>query len=437
MDCYDVFSAPHVFVHGLASMPTSRALAKMLSGLDVYAERALLAAGPADIVCVASPVDASYLQYLSSCGVGPSGDGIVVPAELDAPDANLAHRLAADTGALSRIRDLVGAEDRLILNPFIASAAEFELAAALEDALGAEVIVLGGPPATIEHATQKHLARRKAQELGVPTAPGEVVRLEPKADGTPRDVAPLRAAVPRWLPVTGRVIVRGSRGASGTATHIVDGRAECMARSMDAIAASRDNTVYLVEAMLPVAVTPNVQVCIEPGSGAIRHVSATDQRLDRDLRYDGNIWPSSAEHLGDMVSDAVQMAGWLRDEGFTGLLGLDFVEHGPTGEREYILAELNPRTNAVTYPKALAERLERGGQRFPAFLSGEARTDAGTFNELATTLGDLLWRPGMPNGVFPYNCGCLSEGEASIVALGQSRQSVEALHGETKLRLQG
>lgn len=426
----------HVYVHGLGAMPNPDALERELGRIDLYAERALLCARPRDVVCVPEPIDPAYLTYLRRTKIGPRPENILVLT--GGPDRGLAQRLAEDTAALRRIAERVaGGGGRLVLNPFIGTPSAFALGAALEQAVGAPVRVLGGNAEAVLRAGHKNVAREWARRLGVPVAPGEAVELETRPDGRPADLGPLRRAVERRLPRTGRVIVRGAVGASGTSTVVVEDERHSLDRALSILAERTNNSVYLVEAMLPIAESPNLQAFVDPDDGAVRLASVADQRLDQDLLYDGNIWPSRARWLGDMARDVRRLAGRLGEEGFTGLMGCDFVEFDDPdgGGRDYVMAELNPRTNASLYAKALAERVGRREGGVGAWLSAGVRTGAGSFAEFRDRHGERFYRPGQRRGVFPYNTGCLRKGELSVVYLGGSREEVVRMYEEFKERL--
>lgn len=111
--------------------------------------------------------------------------------------------------------------------------------------------------------------------------------------------------------------------------------------------------------MVDVIVSPNVSMHIEPNNGQILCVSVTDQRLGKNLVHEGNVYPPIAKTLRDMMSSARTISKWLQAKGYSGLVGFDFGEflNLETGKLEHFLAEINPRTNAATYPKALMEHV--------------------------------------------------------------------------------
>src|SRR5882762_11756558 len=54
-----------IFVHDITAVGDRTELATSFPGFDKYAERALLAARPDDLVCVSAEVDGQYHQFLA------------------------------------------------------------------------------------------------------------------------------------------------------------------------------------------------------------------------------------------------------------------------------------------------------------------------------------------------------------------------------------
>jgi hypothetical protein len=428
-----------VFVHDVASVPNSEALASILPWTRTHCERALLLARPHDIVCVLRPVDGDFVRFLREMGIGPDPENIVVASPRDGAGTggDLVGLLLSSPAAIGKIAERIASPREVMLNPFIASPREFRLAAAIEAAGGRKVNVLGGNVDVVHRVYYKHVVRAAAAERGIPLAPGEVVELAPEGEGRPLDPSPLQRAVERHIGLTGRVIVKGSCGTSGSSTLVVGDNPASTQNPLRTMARRGDNRTYLVDPMFDVIASPNIQVFVAPSLGTISCVSIGDQRLNAAMVHEGNLYPSEAERLPEMKAAAWKLAEWLRAGGFSGLAGFDFVEYSSpqTGEREYFLAELNPRVNGVTYPKSLMERFsDRAGPGAPgcvrAFLSANVRTGARSFAELRTRYGHLFFNPAAGKGLFPYNTGCLANGKFSVAFLGRSRTDVQAMHGQ-------
>ncbi len=433
-----------IFVHSVASLGNVEELAAALPGFEKYPERPLILARPEDLVCVLDAVDDRYLQFLAGLGVGPNQENVVAVSQRSNLNfaVSLSDLLLNDREALTTIKRLLKAEKKIVLNPYIASPQEFALAAVLETVLDRQVSVLGGDADIVDYVNQKHHVREKALELGVPVSEGEVVELSFRQAGSPLDFTPIQTAVRLHSRRTGRAIVRGSRGLSGSSTLVVKGEPEGVQESLRKIARTTGNNIYLIETMIDITVSPNVLMYVEPDK--IVCVGVTDQLLTDDLAHEGNLYPSSAKTVKDMAASARKISEWLQAEGYCGLAGFDFGEYvnPETGRCEYFLAEINPRMNAAAYPRALMEHLNRrqertGGPYIEAFLSANIMTKAKSFAELDKLCGNLFFMPETGEGVVPYNVGCLASGKFSAAILGRSRDRVVKMYEDFKAMVEG
>ena len=426
----------HVFVHSTRSLPYFDTLTTVLPGFHKYADRALVAARPDDVVCVADPVEEAYLDFLGDLGIGPRPGNIVAlssepGADKDIPLPALALR---NERALERIATLVSGGRSVVINPYITSPEEVRLASRLESVLGRPVTLLGGDPVAVEYADSKPNMRAKALQLGVPVAPGEIVELAPRQDGG-SDPEPVREAIARYVRRTGRVVVRGAHGASGSATHVIEDDSTSAGEVYDAIRGHTHADVYLVEVMLDVAVSPNIQMYLDPEGAGVSCVGISDQRLVATVSHAGNVYPSTATTIPHMMRDAYTLSSWLRASGCTGIVGFDFGEYVGGEDRLHFLIEVNPRINAATYPRFLMEHLNRGQARdrrpgIEAFRLANVKTNAWSFAEVARRYGHLFFRHDTGQGIVPFNMGCLKYGKFSAVIFGSSRDEVLRLYAE-------
>jgi hypothetical protein len=425
-----------LFVHCATSVDYLAGLNASIAGVERYAERALLLADRRDLVCVTDEVEPDYLDYLAELGLGPAPGNLIVASRFGRTERcqPLWQRLLQSEEALDTLGCVLRRHGSGRVHPFIASPGQFELAAALESRAGVPVRVVGGNPQLVAHADFKHHVRAKAIELGVPVGPGEVVDLDTAGGVRQFEYAMLAGAMKRQAEATGRVIVRGTSGAAGSATFAAGPGRESITALARQVAELRENRIYLVESMVEMTASPNIQMQID-GEGPIECAGVTDQRWERTLVHGGNLYPSTASCVTQMVAWARTLAEWLRGAGFVGLAGFDFVEYtDPSGTPRAFLAEVNPRVNGATYPFRLAGRLnafQRKAARpeISAFVSGTLETRAGSFAELRDSIDDLLFSPERGTGVVPYVTGCLPYGKCGVVALaGSAPEANELFH---------
>jgi len=418
-------STTRLFVHGAQTPRAS--------------ERALILARPQDIVCVADEVEPAYLAYLAELGLGPAPERVIAMSRFGdhAPNRALWARLAGNTEALRVLGGLLRAAGPLRLHPSIASRGSHSLAAALEIAGETEVRVLGGDPDLVEYADQKHHIRERALALGIPVANGEIVVLAIAGGRRRRDYDVLRAAVERQLVPTGRVLVRGTHGAGHSASYVVGSGGTDVDGLVRALSERTENRCFLVEVMVSATVSPNVQLHVAPEGGPITCAGITDQRWERPLVHGGNLYPSAARLAETMIGWSRRLAESLQQDGYAGLVGLDFVEyaHPSTGEPRAFLAELSPRVTSDAYPLALFGRLNAAqrGLKNPesaAFVSGTIDTRPRRFADFRRAAGHLFYNAATGCGVVPHHVGSLSRGKCSVVVLGQNRDTVLRAYGE-------
>jgi len=426
----------NVYVHCGTSVEYLADLNASIPGVQYYAERALLLAERDDVVCVTDEIDSHYLDYLAEIGIGPAAANLLVASRFDNSDPMqpLWRRLLSSPEALDALGCLIQRSGAAYIHPFIATRGQFELGEVLQRRSGVPVRVNGGDPAVVAYADFKHHVRAKAIELGIPVAAGEVVDLGPANRLHPAE-AMLRDAMERQIRLTGRVIVRGTSGAAGSSTFAVE-TSEQIAWLAHRLASGRENRIYLVEAMVDMLLSPNVQMHVDRGVRAIRCVGMTDQRWEHALVHGGNLYPSRASRRSEMLGWSQQLAEWLRTLGFVGLAGFDYVEHMDVfGQTQAFLAELNPRINGATYPLRLRRRLnvsqrEAGYPEVQAFTSGTIHTEARSFAELREIWGDRLFSTETGTGLVPYIPGLLRFGKCAVVALAASREHADELYEE-------
>lgn len=424
----------NVFVHGVTSIGN-------LAGVnlnDDESHRALLFARKHDIVIVPTPVDDDFLAYVGSLGLEIPVDRIVVASDGVEPAANgsLAETLMSNQRALESIATLCG-DAPVTLHPFISTDMEWRLAASIEALLGRPVRVLGATAALVRNANMKHVIRARAEAKGVPVTPAELVRTQHSA----ADSAELTAAIERTRGVTGRVVVKGSFGASGSSTFVVETEAD-IAGCVGAVTRRHDNDVYIVEPLYDIVCSPSIVMWIDSGGGGVSCVSVNDQCIDRRLVFAGSTYPSVASLLPGMIEAASVITRTLEEEGFSGAAGFDFCEYDDpvTGTRSFFLSELNARINGGMYATVLMERLNRAqAQRsmpsVSALRSTAVFTSPTTFAAVRDRCGELMFNPLTGAGVVPFNPGRLAAGKIALACFGDSPDRVEELHAECRYRL--
>jgi hypothetical protein len=446
-----LFSGPHVqqiFMHSVTSLPNISSLTALIPDVDKYAERALLLATKQDIICVPCPVEPAYIEFLHELGIEVRPDNIIAESSDWYPSGktSLAGRFLSNSEVQNALIKRIDRGKTLVLHVFILSETEVALARALEKRAGREIRVMGGNPSIIRKVYAKEFIRAEAQRRNIPVAPGEVVRLPQKRRSISSDTVLLGSAVKRHIGVTGKVLIRGSIGTSGSSIMIIEtGEEARIETSLEIILGTNENRVFIVNPLFEPLVSPNILTFISPDTKEISLVCASDQRLNDQLVHKGNIFPSNAQRLPEMIRDSMRLTEWLAVSGLTGFAGFDFIEYRneKDGNRRYFLTELNPRVNGALYPKALQERIrtirEAANTEPAAFLSANLQTTASCFARLRERYGNRFFNLCSRKGLVPYNTGRLNGSGAvhpfSAVFLGSTREEVQKMHDEFSLFL--
>ena len=254
--------AIHIFVHNITSRDNTQSLDSVLPGARRYDQRALLIAQAEDIVCLHGEVDDEYLNYLSTLGIGPQRDRVVVTAD---NGATLPEALVKDRASLDHIRTLVPLHLDVVLNPYIASPREFVLATVLERLLCRKITVIGGNPDIVTRANRKDIVLKEACARGVPVAPGEIVELTE----CPLDVKRLKETVLRQIGATGNVIVRGVKDSPRIPPLLINNNTTDVIGKLRRLVEQQTLHIYLVQVMFNITVSPNVQFNIPPDGGSL------------------------------------------------------------------------------------------------------------------------------------------------------------------------
>ncbi len=432
----------HIFVHDPVALAKNLPLEMRTPNFRAYDQRALVMARPHDVVCMtSSKIDLSYMGFLYELGVGPELGNII---ELE-PGPVFGECLDNDPFGLSvdslhRICERISPQNHVVLNPDGVSQKGYVMAQALENILGKTVKFMGGNPEVTDAANLKHVAYRKAQELGIPVARGEIIE---SSDDKAKNVTMLRSAIRRYVSETGRVIIRSAEGRGGSGIFLVEDNTESERHALELISQRPLSSFYLVQVLYEVAFSPNILVDVQPDGGAVNVVGISDQRLNLHLGHIGNVSPSGAQMLNDMSRASEALGRWLQEDGFTGLVGFDFVEHTDvrTGRSRWFFAEINARSNASVYPTFLMAHLNvrQMDCDFPvigAFFSMLARIQTVSFLQFRKEFDARLFNPRSGRGMIPYGF-CQQQMCCNMVFLGPSRHEVKAMHEGCVAQLSG
>ena len=427
----------HIFMHDL-TLPEDVEFLKISPEYASCDERALLVARSHDVVCLSRRVDPGYLRMLRDFGIGPDPENVIECGGTAENDAlPLSGRLCRDRSCLEQLSSLLTGGSRIVLNPYATTSSELALANALALLSDRPISVWGGNPDITRRANDKWRGYLMAGKLDIPAPAAERVELRAAEIGKAPDIAPLLRAVARFSKQTGRAMVRGIRGTAGVTNLVADPASPELEADLRRLAGNATTDAYMIQSFFDISVSPNIQLFIDPESGRITCMSITDQQLEQNIAHYGNRCPSTATMIPEMLRSAHRMAAGLREHGYAGPVGFDFVEYmdAGTGKPAQFLAEINARVNAAIYPCALMERIVRrqrqtGGPVPGAFLSANVRTPAASFREFMDIHGHRIFDSRRGLGMIPFHTGALDWGACGIVVMGKSWDEAAALFRE-------
>lgn len=396
-------------------------------GHDRFAERALVLARGDDMVCVPRGIEPEYLGFLSALGLGPAAANVIVtPAAPGETERSLTARLLHAGGKVEMVARRLGPVP-VTVHPYAGTTELFALARALERVSCRSVRVHAPPPEVQALVHQRALMRARAAELGIPVPEGEVAELASPLGRRRHDLEPLRLAIARRYRRAGRVLVRGALGMNGSSSFVVGEGGDDVDEVLRRIALASDNRAYLVEEMMEATVRSTVHLRVEAGD--VGFLGLTDRRPGRGAAPAGSRTPCAARTVEAMRAWAELLGGWLRDAGYAGPLGLEFVEYRDpdTGQPRSVFTGVESRASEATYALAIRDALGACG-----YVSGTLTTRVPGFGRLREALGGLLYDPDRGSGVMPYATGCLDQGRCPIVALGTDRLHSSELLGKAQ-----
>ncbi len=375
-----------------------------------YSQRAVLLASKNDYVILNRPLDSNYRDYLSELGLG--AEQHIVPEVLE---GSLIERTLADDKLITSLQRLC-LNKSAIISPYLSGAAERDFA----DRVGATL--LAPNEALTKVVNSKVWFRNELIRLNLPTTEGVVATRLTVFD-----------CVAHRYKEQGQVVVRGDKSCGGSSVWAIKDDVSWRAFEQ-AVSHHGINSLYLVEKMYAVQLSPNVQ--FEIGIDAIYDFGLTEQIIAPDLSHRGNVYPVTSSCVTEVMQMSREISVSLKRAGYLGLIGIDFIV---LDDGQVIPIEINARTNTSTFGLAVIERVfgrKKMKKHFKIFNKVKF-LEAFSFNhlkELLESKKSLLFTLEKGHGVFPYNVGCLDWGECDLMVIGDSWDHLERLERELNSR---
>ncbi len=122
-------------------------------------------------------------------------------------------------------------------------------------------------------------------------------------------------------------------------------------------------------------------------------------------------------------------ARWLHGQGYRGTASTDFLVIRRGQKTEAILCEINARITGAAYPAVLARRFNPQGAWYMRNI-GFRNVMGGADLLLLLDHAGVLYRPGAPKGILPFNFNLNAEGKVmkgQFLCLGQTYEDCGGL----------
>lgn len=371
--------------------------------LKAFSGRSLLLTDSEDSIVLDGKPDDSFLDYLSSLGLGTrsffvaEGEGDCLSRDLLANrDLQRGLKGLAKTGSF-----------RLV--PYMASELDWEVSRRVG------LPLYGGPHSVVCQLNSKIFCKRLFEDLGLPFYPFQVFNSKLQ-----------REHLSQFLGRYKKSVIRGDKGIGGSLYWEARSRKdwEPIGRSMKKF---EKEILFLVEPWMPLAASPNIQ--FEISEESIAEVFLSDQIFSKNGVHVGNVFPLTGTKTDKIGNYAVRIAEAAGGMGYRGILGIDFIV---TRDGEIFPSEINARQNSSTYTAFLARKLfppdrlrRKFIQNFTVPCDPRLR-----FQDVADRLGEKeLFQPEKGTGVFPYNIGRIPFGEVDVILFADTKKEIGVLRG--------
>lgn len=430
---YDSHAAdwPHLHLEDVTGIPFLDGVV----GIEQYQHRARVRAQHGDLFAAGTTPAPGYEDYCQQRLALGAPELILATDE----DPRAIAQACNTPDVLDRLADHARHAGGLVIHPYMAIAAVWELADALRARTDLPCAVLGPPPPTLWIANDKSHLSTLVEELLGPEWIVETARA--------KDALAIAQALSDLATRCDWVGLKRTRCASAMGNLVLDAR-ELRAASPDELRTlvetfltrtqwCEGEDVLIVE-WLQTDLSPSTQVWIPPASqGPPRLDGVYEQLLEGPEKMFLGSRPSTLPDAlnAKMGQASLKVCDALQKLGYVGRCSFDFIVSGDplSPDAHPRITECNGRWGGTSTPMHLVDRL------FPAHRPHYVATDfylppshqGMTFPELCEQLGDDLYDASTGTGRYIlYNVGPLAErGKFDIIALGETpaiaRQNLE------------
>ena len=404
----DLLGSPRVFLHEINTLPMFSKIISAVDEIEKY-ERVLPISRTNDIVLAKSEPEKSYVQWLRSVGLG-AGKLLVVNGKTN---ETLPERVLKN-GFRNKVDNYLGKQkEHASVCPYYGGRLEQNASRHLN-------LNMYANSKLVRKYDSKVNFKALCKNVGVPVV--EDVILDRRSNLSKENLNSNLKKIQELLSFTGKIIVKGEFGASGSTTHVYNNFE--MKNLKQIVVAHDPNNKILIEPFFRLTSSPSSLWFISQDK-TISHIKTSDQFFSDQVVHEGNEFPFKFNEK-EINTLSFKIATQLAKNGYIGPFGIDFIE----SDNNFYAVECNPRVTGATYPWELVHLLNSKHGKSDYIKSARAQNihlskKFLTFKQLMYKWKKYLYTGDSPNGVvLPYNVGPIKSGKISVLITGSSKKEV-------------
>ncbi|NEO15405.1 MULTISPECIES: hypothetical protein [Moorena] len=385
--------------------------------LEPWASRALAVAGSEDVVIIPGNLDAEYYDWLKNLGLGPQK---VFAFNRENEPALLSELIMQKADEVRAFLASIGKP--LVFVPYYSADVDKEAASTID------AVFFGCDQSITLKYFDKSTFKSLCQSLGIPTVPGTILS---KSSDSEDFETELRQEILGWLKDYETLLIRGAQGSVGSSLYKVN--RSNLDTEMPKMLASGESC-FLIEPFLKVITSPNDQWMIG-SNGEIAHLGITCQ-LFNGLQHIGNVKgkPYSKRIEGLIRDYSFKIAQHMRDDGYLGILGIDYI----VTDQGIFPIENNARLNGSSFAFFILDNLFGSSDYDGCWKVLRIKIEPCSFSTLREKIGSLIYQGNSTqNFVFPYEFDTLrTQGDVTLLIVAEDLHHLEYVEKELLSKLE-
>ncbi len=360
-----------------------------------YPERALLLANKDDWVILNHRPNQDFLNYLADLNLGTKN--ILIP---NSSATNLTEKVLMDQTLLDFLKTL----EIIKLHPYFNTPLEVKLAQIIQVEIEAPSTNLS------QRINHKTFLPAFLNNLNIPIPNYEIA-----------DSNHVIEIANKWLQQHQKIIIRGDDSYGGLAAWAIQDHNSFEHFKVEL--KTNHNQLFLIEKLYKTTCSPNIQYHIH--TNHLQEIGITDQMIDSQLTYHGNIYPSLTRQFEKINHYSQRICQNLQKQAYKGLIGIDFIE---TTDKQLFVVDINGRPNTSSFGLNVIRKIFPSSydKKHVKILTHHFESSL-NFTELIQLLGKHLFNDETKQGILPYNTGFLPWGKLNAIVIADSPTTLQQL----------